>query len=86
MIKISINKKFNGLYPIRDKYTKQAEKESDCIEITVKDTKEKIVIPKEHLNDWIAFTKGGFKDNFSNEVHSLVYYKIKKDNNNLKLI
>lgn len=85
MIKTTIRKKYMGLYPIRDKYTKQAELEGVGLEITVEETGEIIVIPKENLRSAVKFSKDGFRDHYSNEVHSLLYYTKVKNENNLSL-
>ena len=74
-----------GLYPIRDKYTKLAEASGVGLEITVEETGEVIVIPKENLRSAVKYSKDGLRDFYSNEIHSLLYYTKVKEENNLSL-
>jgi len=76
-IKLRVGTKWNGMIAIRGKYVDQAKVEG-C-DIWVRFPEGKMLIPNKELAYFHTRTEKKFKDNFSNELHDLVYYKVPKE-------
>ncbi len=76
IIKLRVGSKWNSMIAIREKYLEEALKTGSDIFINYPEGK--LLIPFSEVNHFHTKTDKKFKDNFSNELHALVYYKIPK--------
>ena len=77
IIKLNVGSKWNGMLAIREKYLKQANDEG--ADILIRYPQGKLLIPNSEVNKYHTISEKKFRDNFSNELHALVYYKIPKN-------
>lgn len=75
-IQLRVGSKWNGMIAIREKYLVQANAEK--ADIFIKYPEGKLLIPFSEVNHYHTISDKKFKDNFSNEMHALVYYKVPK--------
>lgn len=76
VIKLKVGSKWNGMIAIREKYLDEANKTQ--ADIFIKYPTGKLLIPFSEVNHFHTKTDKKFKDNFSTEMHALVYYKVPK--------
>lgn len=73
-LQLRVGSKWNGMVAIREKYLIQANAEQS--DIFIKYPEGKLLIPFSEVNHYHTISEKKFKDNFSNELHALVYYKV----------
>lgn len=76
-IKVKVNKSWNGMVAIRDKYVDEAIRLKVGLEVTY-GTTGKMSIPADKVSTYHTRTGKVYKDKFSNASHGLVYYKVPK--------
>jgi uncharacterized radical SAM superfamily Fe-S cluster-containing enzyme len=73
-IQLRVGSKWNGMIAIREKYLVQANAEK--ADILIKYPEGRLLIPFAEINHYHTISEKKFRDNFSNEMHALVYYKV----------
>jgi len=73
-IQLRVGSKWNGMIAIREKYLVQANAEK--VDILIKYPEGRLLIPFAEINHYHTISEKKFRDNFSNEMHALVYYKV----------
>lgn len=76
-IKISVSKPWNGMVAVREKYVTQALNEGKGLNISF--AGKYMLVAPELVTQWHTKTGKVYKDNFSKEMHALVYYKVPVD-------